>query len=292
MADEPDNETLKTPEAPENTEDQAPEADAASEAETGVTPEAEAPAEAGAAPESDAAPEAEAPAEAGTAPEASADGATESEEATEAPAGEEQASAADAATEPVEQTEAPAPEAPAMEAPETEVPETAAPAAGASEPTEQLSSKERRRKARSTHTGEARAKRSPEERHAERLMERRKKAERRRARRLQERAKAAERRASAPAREPLAPVHAAVEGTRRVRQGIVVSDKAEKTIVVRIDIARRHRRYEKIVRSSSTLHAHDESNEAHEGDVVRVVESRPLSRTKRWKLVDVLERAR
>jgi small subunit ribosomal protein S17 len=279
MADEPDNETLKTPEAPENAEGQAPEADAASEAETGVTPEAEA------------------PAEAGTAPEASADGATESEEATEAPAGEEQASAADAATEPVEQTEAPAPEAPApeapaMEAPETEVPETAAPAAGASEPTEQLSSKERRRKARSTHTGEARAKRSPEERHAERLMERRKKAERRRARRLQERAKAAERRASAPAREPLAPVHAAVEGTRRVRQGIVVSDKAEKTIVVRIDIARRHRRYEKIVRSSSTLHAHDESNEAHEGDVVRVVESRPLSRTKRWKLVDVLERAR
>jgi len=253
MADEPDNETLKTPEAPENTEGQAPEADAASEAETGVTPEAEAPAEAGAAPEADAAPEAEAPAEAGAAPE------------TEVP---ETAAPAAGASEPT------------------------APAAGASEPTEQLSSKERRRKARSTHTGEARAKRSPEERHAERLMERRKKAERRRARRLQERAKAAERRASAPAREPLAPVHAAVEGTRRVRQGIVVSDKAEKTIVVRIDIARRHRRYEKIVRSSSTLHAHDESNEAHEGDVVRVVESRPLSRTKRWKLVDVLERAR
>ena len=77
-----------------------------------------------------------------------------------------------------------------------------------------------------------------------------------------------------------------------MRQGIVVSDKADKTITVRIDVARRHRRYEKIVRSSSTLHAHDESNEAHEGDVVRVVESRPLSRTKRWRLVDVLERAR
>ncbi len=115
---------------------------------------------------------------------------------------------------------------------------------------------------------------------------------RRRARRLQERAKAAERRAAAPAREPLAPVHAPVEGTRRVRQGIVVSDKAEKTITVRIDVARRHRRYEKIVRSSSTLHAHDENNDAHEGDVVRVIESRPLSRTKRWKLVDVVERAR
>ena len=115
---------------------------------------------------------------------------------------------------------------------------------------------------------------------------------RRRARRLQERAKAAERRAAAPAAEPLAPVHAPVEGKRRVRQGIVVSDKAEKTITVRIDVARRHRRYEKIVRSSSTLHAHDENNDAHEGDVVRVIESRPLSRTKRWALVDVLERAR
>jgi small subunit ribosomal protein S17 len=61
---------------------------------------------------------------------------------------------------------------------------------------------------------------------------------------------------------------------------------------VRIDIARRHRRYEKIVRSTSKLHVHDEGNDAHEGDRVRVVESRPLSRTKRWKLVEVLERAR
>ena len=53
-----------------------------------------------------------------------------------------------------------------------------------------------------------------------------------------------------------------------------------------------HRRYEKIVRSSSTVHAHDENNDAHEGDVVRVIESRPLSRSKRWALVDVVERAR
>jgi small subunit ribosomal protein S17 len=87
-------------------------------------------------------------------------------------------------------------------------------------------------------------------------------------------------------------VHAQTEGVRKVRQGVVVSDKADKTITVRIDTARRHRRYEKIVRSSSTLHAHDENNDAHEGDTVRVVESRPLSRSKRWRLVDVLERAR
>src|SRR5205807_7019795 len=127
--------------------------------------------------------------------------------------------------------------------------------------------------------------------------ERRAKAVRRRVRRLQERAKAADRAklgqgAAALAQEPLAPVHAPVEGKRRERTGVVVSDMAEKTITVRIDVARRHRRYEKIVRSTSTLHAHDEKNEAHEGDVVRVIESRPLSRTKRWALVDVLERAR
>jgi small subunit ribosomal protein S17 len=207
-----------------------------------------------------------------------------------------------------------APEAAAAEAPQEDVPEAVeeapaeeAPAEGAgaeaaaeapaaepepSEPAEVLSPKERRRRARSKHAGEAKPSRTPEERQAERVAERKRKAVRRRARRLQERAKAAERRAAAPAAEPLAPVHAPVEGARRVRQGIVVSDKAEKTITVRIDVARRHRRYEKIVRSSSTLHAHDENNDAHEGDTVRVIESRPLSRTKRWALVDVLERAR
>ncbi len=198
---------------------------------------------------------------------------------------------------PEEATEAPEPEAPAT--PEADAPEADAPAAPAvqdapAESAEQLSSKERRRKARSTHSGEARPARSPEDRHAERLAERRAKATRRSARRLQERAKRAAKRESstaAPAQE-LAPVHAAVEGKRTVRQGIVVSDKADKTITVRIDFARRHRRYEKIVRSSSTLHAHDESNDAHEGDTVRVIESRPLSKNKRWKLVDVLERAR
>ncbi|MDQ3677516.1 MAG: 30S ribosomal protein S17 [Actinomycetota bacterium] len=80
--------------------------------------------------------------------------------------------------------------------------------------------------------------------------------------------------------------------TPQVRIGTVVSSKADKTITVRIDTARRHRRYQKIMRSTSTLHAHDEANDANEGDRVRVVESRPLSRTKRWQLVEVLERAK
>jgi len=207
----------------------------------------------------------------------------------QAPAAEAASSeTADAPAQP-EQADAAAPE-PAAEASDAE-PAAQAPAEPA-EPVVQLPPKQRRRTARSKHSGEARPSRSPEERHADRLAERRSKAVRRRARRLQERAKAAERRAGAPAPEALAPVHAPVEGARRVRQGIVVSDKAEKTITVRIDVARRHRRYEKIVRSSSTVHAHDESNDAHEGDIVRVIESRPLSRTKRWALVDVLERAR
>jgi small subunit ribosomal protein S17 len=242
------------------------------------------------------------------------------DETTDAPddaaaqAGDEQAAAPDAAAADAADADAAAPadDAPAADAPADDAPADApdaapsaqasaddgaddagAPAAeAAAEPEPQLAPKERRRRARSTHTGEARPPRSAEERHAERVADRKRKAERRRARRLQERAKAAERRAAAPAPEPLAPVHAPVEGRRRVRQGVVVSDKAEKTITVRIDVARRHRRYEKIVRSSSTLHAHDENNDAHEGDTVRVIESRPLSRSKRWALVDVLERAR
>jgi small subunit ribosomal protein S17 len=205
--------------------------------------------------------------------------------------------AEDAAVEATQADAAADAEAPEAQAPDEEAADevAVAPAAVAqepAEPVEQLSPKERRRRSRSKHAGEARVSRTPEERHAERLAERKTKALRRRARRLQERAKASERRAAAPAPEPLAPVHATVEGTRRVRQGVVVSNKAAKTITVRIDVARRHRRYEKIVRSSSTVHAHDENNDAHEGDVVRVIESRPLSRTKRWALVDVVERAR
>ena len=81
-------------------------------------------------------------------------------------------------------------------------------------------------------------------------------------------------------------------GVQKVRQGVVVSDAADKTITVRIDTTGRHRRYQKIVRTSRTLHAHDERNDAHVGDTVIVRESRPLSRTKRWRLIEVVERAK
>jgi small subunit ribosomal protein S17 len=81
-------------------------------------------------------------------------------------------------------------------------------------------------------------------------------------------------------------------GRPKVRQGRVISSKANKTISVRVDVTRRHRMYKKIIRESTTLHAHDEANDANEGDLVRVVECRPMSRTKRWRLTEVLERSR
>jgi small subunit ribosomal protein S17 len=79
---------------------------------------------------------------------------------------------------------------------------------------------------------------------------------------------------------------------RKERRGIVVSDAMDKTIVVRIDVAQKHERYGKVVRRSSKLHAHDEQNAAGVGDLVRVVETRPLSATKRWRLLEVLEKAK
>ncbi|OPZ06509.1 MAG: 30S ribosomal protein S17 [Alphaproteobacteria bacterium ADurb.BinA305] len=81
-------------------------------------------------------------------------------------------------------------------------------------------------------------------------------------------------------------------GKPKERQGIVVSNKTDKTITVRIDTARRHPVYEKIVRQTHKIHVHDERNEANEGDVVRVIETRKLSKTKHWRLVEVVEKAR
>jgi small subunit ribosomal protein S17 len=130
--------------------------------------------------------------------------------------------------------------------------------------------------------------RSVEERVAERTAARAQKA----AARTRRRTRAKEKRA-ADTRETKPPLTAEPStGRQKVRQGIVTSAKADKTITVRIDTARRHKRYEKIVRSSSTLHAHDEANDANAGDIVRITESRPLSRLKRWRLVDVVERAK
>jgi len=81
-------------------------------------------------------------------------------------------------------------------------------------------------------------------------------------------------------------------GRRQERQGVVVSDAMEKTIVVRVDVVKAHPRYKKVVRRSVKFHAHDESSQAKVGDVVRIVETRPLSKTKRWRLAEVVEAAK
>jgi small subunit ribosomal protein S17 len=78
---------------------------------------------------------------------------------------------------------------------------------------------------------------------------------------------------------------------RKVRTGVVVSDGMDKTVLVRIDRQVRHALYGKTVRRSSKLAAHDEGNEAHVGDTVRVMETRPLSKSKRWRVVEIVERA-
>lgn len=79
---------------------------------------------------------------------------------------------------------------------------------------------------------------------------------------------------------------------RKVRVGTVVSDKMDKGIVVRVDHTMKHPLYLKTVRTFSKLYAHDETNEAKVGDVVRVMETRPLSKLKRWRLVEVVEKAK
>ena len=79
---------------------------------------------------------------------------------------------------------------------------------------------------------------------------------------------------------------------RKVRVGVVVSDKMDKTVLVRIDRKVRHPLYMKTVARSNKLAAHDEANDAHVGDTVRLVETRPTSKTKRWRVVQIVERAK
>jgi small subunit ribosomal protein S17 len=211
---------------------------------------------------------------------------TKKDETTETPQDEAQQDASPVAS------DAPEPEAPADEAdssddaPAAEQAEAPAVEAAPAEPNpeDDLPWKERRRLQKSRRPHEAGPQRTPEERVAARLEARKKKAAERRK----------ERAATKEGRKPGTGTPRAEHDSNaaKVRQGIVVSDKGDKSITVRIDIARRHPTYEKIVRRSRTLHAHDERNEAGEGDMVRIVETRPLSKTKRWRLVDVVEKAR
>jgi|SRR5689334_4406791 len=200
------------------------------------------------------------------------------------PVADEAAEAQDDA--PAESSDASAGEAEEPAAVEAEpVAEEAAPAEEAEpNPEDELPWKERRRLQRSRRPHKPGPSLTAEERAAQRAERRKGKATLRRNERAAEKKdKTAGTGTPAAERESVA---------AKTRQGIVVSNKGEKSITVRIDIARRHPTYEKVVRRSRTLHAHDERNEAGEGDTVRIVETRPLSKTKRWRLVEVLEKAK
>ena len=259
-------------------------------------------------------------------PEAAPEAVADDAPATDVPA--DDAPATDVPTEDAPATDVPAEDAPATDVPAEDAPADDAPTAGAPaddapativEEVETASEEaagettaegagaldraapsapgttrrdrlEQRRAARRAETA-VRGPRTPEERRAEREERRRVNAEQRRRYRAKQKTKRAERRGGEPATEPAAaPEHGS--GRPKVRQSVVVSDAADKTITVRIDVVRRHKRYHKILRSSVKLHAHDERNDANAGDTVRVVETRPMSRSKRWRLLDVVERAR
>ena len=81
-------------------------------------------------------------------------------------------------------------------------------------------------------------------------------------------------------------------GLRKTRQGVVVSDKMDKTVVVAVEELEQHKLYKKAIKTTVKFKAHDENNEAHEGDKVSIMETRPLSKDKRWRVVEVIERAK
>ena len=82
-----------------------------------------------------------------------------------------------------------------------------------------------------------------------------------------------------------------IRSMRRQREGVVIGNKMDKTVVVRVDQRIRHRQYTKEVTRARKFYAHDEKNEAQMGDVVRIAETRPLSRLKRWRLVEIVRKA-
>lgn len=138
----------------------------------------------------------------------------------------------------------------------------------------------------------ANASRTPEEKAEARAAERKAKAAARRRRRLQEREKKAAKLGAEAGTDRGTPKPEYEAGRKQVRQGIVVSAKGDKTLAVQIAHAKRHPKYKKIVRHTTKLYAHDEQNDAGVGDTVRIESSRPLSRTKRWTLAEIVERAK
>jgi small subunit ribosomal protein S17 len=209
---------------------------------------------------------------------------TAEETAEETPAPEEPAQEAPADDVPAEEPEEAAPEASAEQVSAEEV-FAAEEAPGSDADAEPLTPKQRRKQARSRAPEEPGPQRDASTRAAERAERRAASAASRSRYRRRSRERQGEPgQGTAPAERP--------PGPKKIRLGRVVSTKADKTITVQIELARRHPTYEKVVRRSATLHAHDAENAAGEGDTVRVVETRPLSKSKRWRLLEIVERAR
>jgi len=163
----------------------------------------------------------------------------------------------------------------------------AAPEPAEPDPLDDLPWKERKRILKSRESGAAGPEKTPEEREADRQKDRAAKARARRKRRGEEKA---ERTPGTGEGSP--PAEKIRTGKPKERQGLVTSNKGNKSITVQIDSARRHPVYEKIVRQRHKIHVHDERNEASEGDIVRVIETRKLSKTKHWRLIEIVEKAR
>ena len=186
----------------------------------------------------------------------------------------------DAPEEPVAEAEAPAPEAEAEEPAAEAEAEEPAPEAEAEEPAAEAEADE-------AAPDEAPAEEAPEP-PAPAAKKKRKHVPRSERRQRPKAVRASEGR-KPRTREPK-PEHE--RGNRQERRGVVVSSAMDKTIVVRVETLKAHRRYKKIIRRSTKFHAHDERNEANVGDLVRIVETRPLSKTKRWRLAEVVEAAK
>jgi small subunit ribosomal protein S17 len=194
--------------------------------------------------------------------------AAEAEAPEEAPAAEEAPpdAAAEAADEP------PAAEEPAAEEPAAEEP-------AAEEPT-------------AAEAKEAAAEEAPAEQAAPEPPAEKKK--RKRLPRIHRRQRTKPKREPIAQRKPITrlPKPATDRGRRQERRGVVVSDAMDKTIVVKVDTIKAHTRYKKVVRRSNKFHAHDPENQAKVGDIVRIIETRPLSKTKNWRLAEIVEAAR
>ncbi len=197
-------------------------------------------------------------------PETVAEGEPAEPEAAVEPAAPTEPEAAEAVAEPEAPTEEPAPEEPAAE-PSAEEPATAEPSAEAPAAEETVAPAEPARRRSRKHVPRS-------ERRTRTKSQREKPTTRKPIVRLEK------------------PEHE--RGRRQERRGVVVSDGMDKTIVVKVESVRAHQRYKKVIRRSAKFHAHDEQNQARVGDLVRIVETRPLSKTKRWRLAEILEAAK